>query len=97
MSAIAAGSLASRRGRRGRGVLSGLRLGYGRFEILEGQLALVVAQLLGALAMHGLVQFGSEMLQPAIDFPERIAFAQHGNNSGALAFRDGRKIDKRGS
>ena len=96
MPAIAASSPA--RGRAGRGlrILPGLGLCHGSFEILEGQLTLVVVQLLGAFAMHGLVQFGDQMLQPPVGFPQRIPFAQQGKNSGALAFGDDGQVDGRG-
>jgi hypothetical protein len=96
MPAIAAGSPA--RGRTGRSlrILPGLGLGHSRFQILEGQLALVIVQLLGAFAMHDLVQLGDQMLQPPVCFPQRIPFPQHGKNSGALAFGDDGQVDGRG-
>ena len=85
----------STRGPAGRSlrILPGLGLGHGNFEILEGQLALIVVQLLGALAMQNLVQLGDEMLQPPVAFPQRIPFAQHGQHSCTLAFGDNGQVD----
>lgn len=95
MPAIAAGSPA--RGRAGRSlrILPGLRLGHGSFQVLKGELALVVVQLLRTFAMHGLVQLGDQVLQPPVGFPQHIPFAQHGQNSSALAFGDGGQVDGR--
>lgn len=93
MPEVAAGGPA--RGPAGRSlrILPGLGLGHSRFQILEGQLALAVAQLLGALAMQNLVQFGNEMLQPPVCFPQRIPFVQHGQHSCTLAFGDNGQVD----
>ncbi len=70
-----------------------LGLGDGSFQVLEDQLPLVLAQLLGLLAMHGLVQLGDEMLEALVGFPECIALAQHGQNSFTLVFRNGRQVE----
>lgn len=53
-------------------LLAGLDLGDGRFQVLECQLPVVFAQLLGAFAMHDMVQFGHEMLEPPIGFLQGV-------------------------
>jgi hypothetical protein len=95
MPAVAACGPAQRRPGQSLRLLLRLNLGDSRFEILEGQLALVVVQLFGALAMHDLVQLGDEMLQPPVGFPQRIPLAQHLQHSCTLAFGDCGKIDGR--
>lgn len=75
MPAIAAGNLAWVRAGRSLRILPALGLGHSRFQIPEGQLALVVVQLLGAFATHDLVQLGDQMLQPPVGFPQRIPFS----------------------
>jgi hypothetical protein len=44
-----------------------LDLCHGGLEILEGQLPVVLAQLLGLLAMHHMVQLGDQVLETLDD------------------------------
>lgn len=94
---VAAGCLARRRTGGRLRVLLRLGLGHCCLEILEGQLPLVLAQLLRPLAMHGLVQLGDEMLQAFVDLPKHIPLAQHCQNSVTLVFWNGRQVDGRGA
>ena len=75
------------------GVLLGLCLDDGSFQIFEGQLPLVLTQFLGPFAMHDLVQFGDEVLEALVGFPECITLAQDGQNSVTLVFRNGRQVE----
>jgi hypothetical protein len=54
--------------RRARVDLRGLDRGDGRFQVLEGQLAGVLAQLFGPLAVERLAELGDQMLEPAAVF-----------------------------
>ncbi len=78
-------------------VLLRLDLRHRCFKILERQLALVLAQLFRPLSMHHLIQLGHEMLQALVDLLESVPLAQHRQNSVALVFGDGRKVDGRGA
>jgi len=56
---------------RGLRVLLFLDFGDRRFEILEGQLPFILAQLLGLLAMHHVVQLRHQMLKAFVDLFKR--------------------------
>lgn len=53
-------------------------LGDRRLQVLEGELPVVLAQLLGLLAMHDMVQFGDEVLEPLDDLLQVGGFCLQG-------------------
>src|SRR6056297_262447 len=65
-------------------LIAGLDLGDGGFQVLEGQLPVVIARLLGALSMDDMVQLGHEMFEPLVGFRKRAVLLQERQNGGAL-------------
>lgn len=100
--------LATRRFARGGPVIA-LRfdLGHRRFEILEGELSVILAELLGLLAMYDMVQLGDEVLKPLDDLLQIGGFrrqrrvrsqqfrmlAQEVGNDSALVLGQARKVN----
>ena len=97
MAKVALTRPARRRGRRRGLLLAGLDLGDGCFQVFEGQLPVVLAQLLGTFAMHDMVQFSDEMLQPPVGVLQRAVLLQQRQHGGALALGDRGQVDGRGA
>lgn len=95
MAEVALTRPARRRGGRRGLLLAGLDLGDGRFQAFKGQLPVIIAQLLGPLAMHDMVQLGNEMLQPPVGVLQRVVLLQESQHSGALALGDRGQVDRR--
>lgn len=77
-------------------VLLLLDFGDRRFEILEGQLPFVLAELLGALAVNDMIELGHKVLEALVELPQRIPFAQQRGDSFALRLWDGGKVYRYG-
>jgi len=89
------GRLAPLRRLRGRlGITLRLDLTHGNFEILEGQLPVVLAELLGLLAMHHMVQLGHQVLEARVDLFEHDVLAQQRGDGVALVLGQGREVER---